>query len=124
MESYLVDVAVLVDALNKTITVGRSLRTIDNHLCDARLLIVLASGIANESHTTIRLHKTWILGQRGIWVHSGADVDTTDRLCNKISLIRRGFRKMNQLTSCKMTARMKRWSTNEASATCWMAFQI
>lgn len=31
---------------------------------------------------------------------------------------------MKKSTSCKIVARMNLWSTKEAWATCWMAFQI
>lgn len=80
MPSYLIDISVLVDALNKTITVRCSLGAVDDHLDDALLLIRRTSRVTNECRTTIRLHEARVIRLRRVGVGRSAHIHTTRRL--------------------------------------------
>ncbi len=79
-ESYLVNVAVLVDALHKAITKSRPLGAINDHLSNTTLLRRNAGWVAYKGDATIGLHKAWVVWLRGIWVLTSADIDASTRL--------------------------------------------
>lgn len=78
--SYLVDISILVDALNQPVSKCRSLGSIDDHLGDTGLLGRVTGRVSYKCHATIRLHQARVVWLRRIRVVRRADIDTSNGL--------------------------------------------
>jgi hypothetical protein len=113
-----VSVVVVVEVVDEAVAVRRALDAVLDHVPDRLVGVVRV-----ELDAAVRLHDAWVLhaaGGGGCF-YFGAAVGLFGGRIVSGGLFCVGVEGFWGLTSCRMVARMKRWSTRETFARYWMA---